>query len=189
VNLPEIIGIAGTNSSGKDTLAEHLVENFGYTHVSTGDMVREESMQRYGSIEREYLQKTGPELKVERGAGVLVDLALEKSRPLVVSGIRSLGEAKTIQANGGVMVFVDADSQKRYERMKKRARDEEANKSFEEFMQLDANEWHAGELDSDFNIRDIKKTADLHFRNDGSKEEFLANSVEFLTRSPILDTP
>jgi dephospho-CoA kinase len=180
MKLPSVIGICGTFASGKDTLAEYLVKEFGYTHVSTGDMVRVESKRRYGSIEREYLQKTGPELKRERGAGVLVDLALEQSRPLVVSGIRSLGEAKAIQAKGGVMVFIDAEPKKRYERMQKRARDEEAQKSFEEFCQLDTNEWHAGEDESDFNIRDIKKIANIHIYNNGSIKEYLEKSLQAL---------
>ena len=53
-----IIGIAGTLATGKDTVAEYLAEQFGYTHVSTGDIVRELAMQEHGSIERPVLYET-----------------------------------------------------------------------------------------------------------------------------------
>jgi dephospho-CoA kinase len=87
MTLPEVIGIAGTLSSGKDTLAEYLVENYGYTHVSTGDMVRAEAMKRFGNIERPTLQIVGPALRAESGAGVLVAKALEQPRPVIITGI------------------------------------------------------------------------------------------------------
>lgn len=51
----DIIGLAGTFASGKDTVAHKLVEDFGYTHVSTGDMVRRVAQEKYGSIERPVL--------------------------------------------------------------------------------------------------------------------------------------
>lgn len=180
MKLPEIIGIAGTNAGGKNTLGDELVRRFSYNQISTGDMVRKEAVKRYGNVERETLQKVGPALKRERGAGVLVGLALEQPRPIVIDGIRSMGEAKAIKEAGGIMVFVDANPKKRYERMIARARDKETEKTFEEFCQLDKNEWHAGEDESDYNIRDIKKTADIHLMNDGSIEEFLSESLRAL---------
>ena len=88
-----LIGIAGTFASGKDTVAEFLVRDFGYTHVSTGDMVRKVATEKYGSIERPVLVKTATELRYENGAGALVSEALKEARPLVITGIRSLGEA------------------------------------------------------------------------------------------------
>lgn len=180
MNLPEIIGISGTNASGKNTLGDELVRRFSYSQVSTGDMVRQEAMKRFGNIERETLQKVGPALKREGGAGVLINLALKQPKPVVIDGIRSMGEAKAVKKAGGVMVFVDADPKKRYERMVARARDKESQKTLDEFLELDHNEWHAGEDDSDYNIRDIKATADIHLDNDGSVEEFLDKSLKAL---------
>ena len=171
-NLHQIIGLSGRNSAGKDTLAEYLTENFGYTHVSTGDMVRGEAMKLYGNIERETLQKVGPAYKAEHGAGVFVKLALKQPRPIIVSGIRSMGEFNVIKNAGGVMVFVDADPKLRYERMKKRARDAEASKGFEEFMKLDEAEKNAGAADADFRVDEINEKADIQIDNSGTKDEF-----------------
>ncbi|MDR1196760.1 MAG: AAA family ATPase [Candidatus Nomurabacteria bacterium] len=180
MKLPEIIGVAGTNASGKNTLGDVLVADFGYSQVSTGDMVRAEAMKQFGDIERATLQKVAPAYKRQHGAGVFVELALQQPRPLVIDGIRALGEAKMIKKAGGVLVFVDADPELRYQRMKKRARDAESQKSFEEFLQLDQNEWEAGPDDSDYNIKGIKAMADISLTNDGTVEEFTKKALAAL---------
>jgi len=180
-NLPEIIGLSGRNSAGKDTLAEYLVENYGYTHVPTGDMVRAEAMKLYGNIERETLQKVAPAYKTEHGVGVFVNLALKKPRPIVISGIRSIGEFKAIKDAGGVTVFVDADPRLRYERMKERARDAEADKSFEEFIELDEREKNAGPTEADYRVDEIDEKSDIHLNNSGTKEEFYEKAIAELS--------
>ena len=166
-NLPEVIGLSGRNCSGKDTLAEYLVKNFGYTHVSTGDILRAEAMKLYGNIERETLQKVAPAYKAAHGAGVFVELALKQPRPVVISGIRSMGELKAVKKvrGGGLIVFVDADPKLRYERMKKRARDAEADKSFKEFIQSDEKEKNTGPTDADYRVDEIDEKADIHLDN------------------------
>ena len=39
---PKITFICGAPGSGKGTQCEKLVEEFGYTHISTGDLIRME---------------------------------------------------------------------------------------------------------------------------------------------------
>ena len=39
---PKITFVTGAPGSGKGTQCEKLVEEFGYTHISTGDLIREE---------------------------------------------------------------------------------------------------------------------------------------------------
>ena len=53
----KIIGLAGTFSSGKDSLAKVLSSQFGFVHISTSDIVRELSQEKYGSVDRPYLQE------------------------------------------------------------------------------------------------------------------------------------
>jgi dephospho-CoA kinase len=181
-NLPEIIGIAGTFASGKDTLAQVLAEEYGFTHISTSDMVREAAMERYGSIERPILHKVATELRTESGAGTLVKKALQHSRPMVVTGIRSLGEAKELKAAGGVMIYTDADPRRRYERIKMRSRDSETTLSLEQFLANEEKEMHGGDREMDFNIRAIGEMADIRLMNDGTPEEFLAEAIERLSK-------
>ena len=42
----KIIGIAGTNGSGKDSLGEILAKNYGYMFVSGADFLRDEAKKR-----------------------------------------------------------------------------------------------------------------------------------------------
>lgn len=181
--LPELIGIAGSFASGKDTIAHALEADYGFTHVSTGDMVREVAMRERGSIERPVLHEVATEHRFRDGAGVFVVHALEKPRPLVVTGIRSLGEAKALKAAGGVLLFIDAPVEVRYERMKARHRDAETELTLEQFKANEATEWHEGETDADFNLRDIKAMADIVLENVLPLEEFIAEAEKQLTIS------
>lgn len=171
-NLP-LVGISGTLASGKDTIAEFLVRDFGYIHASTGDMVRKVAMQKYGSIERPTLVKTATELRYANGAGALVAEALKEREPLVITGIRSIGEVKTLKAAGGILLFVDAPITIRYERMKSRMRDNETALTLEEFKSNEEKEMYAGPNDEDFNIRGIGELADIRVENTLPLDEYI----------------
>ena len=182
MKLPNIIGIAGTLSSGKDTLADYLTDNYGYTHVSTGDMVRAEAKKRYGNIERPTLQIVGPELRVEGGAGVLVKKALEQPKPIVITGIRAIGEAKALKEAGGVLLFIDAYVEIRYERMVKRARDAESVISLEKFTESERKEVAAGEKDEDYNQVVIQNMSDKTINNSGNLETLYKIATDYLSK-------
>lgn len=169
---PLLIGISGTFSSGKDKYAEHLKGQYGYRHVSTGDIVREKAMHERGSVERPVLHDVATKWRHEKGAGIFAELALDGPLPAVITGIRSLGEARKIKEHCGVMVFIDAPFEIRYERMIKRARDKEIEVTLEEFKQREQSEWYSGDSDADFNMRDIKKMADIVLDEDLGLAEF-----------------
>lgn len=179
----ELIGIAGSFASGKDTVAHALEADYGFTHVSTGDMVRAAAQRERGSIERPVLFEVANEHRHRDGAGVFVLHALEKPRPLVITGIRSLGEAKALKAAGGTLLFIDAPAEVRYERMKARHRDAETELTLEEFEANEAKEWHAGETDADFNLRDIKAMADVVMDNVVPLKEFIRQAEAHLNLS------
>ena len=179
----KIIGLAGTHASGKDTIADYLVKNYGYFHVSTGDIVREVAMQRYGSIERPVLYKTANEIREADGHGATGHMALEKFeqvkdqyKGLVVSGFRAIAEAQAVKDKGGVIVFIDAPEQLRFERLRDRARVEEGVLSFEEFKKREEAE--NGGVDPAFDISAIKSISDYVIINKyNNKSEFI-NEVE-----------
>jgi dephospho-CoA kinase len=103
-------------------------------------------------------------------------------RPTIITGIRTLGEAKELIKAGGTLIFIDADPRLRYERMIQRARDGEVKKSFDEFMAVTKKEFYAGPNDADFNLRDICELAASVIDNSGTKEEFIRTSLESLTQ-------
>ena len=187
-----IIGLAGTFASGKDTLAHYLVTEYGYLHVSTSDMVRQEAMKAHGSIERPVLHQTANQLRHDRGAGIFAELAItlfnakiasgNNYKGVVVSGLRSLGEAKVIKAAEGTLVFVDAPIETRYARMVSRKRDDETRLSLEEFTAQEAKELAVEDETSDaaFNISGIKAMSDVVLENGTSLEQFIASALKAL---------
>lgn len=172
-NKPRLIGIAGSFASGKDTIAHRLVEDFDFTHVSTSDIVREIALKERDSIERPVLFEVAERHRKHDGAGVFVRHALQKPRPLVITGMRSLGEAKELKQHGGVLVFVDAPVEVRYERMRSRLRDAETGLSLEQFKANEKKEWHAGDSDADFNLGGIKAMADVTIENTLPVDDFI----------------
>ncbi len=182
-NRLKIIGLSGTFASGKDTLAKYLTEQCGCVHVSTGDMVREEAKKQFGNTDRPTCHKVAKVCREKNGAGFFVQKALaaqHSNKPLVISGIRTTGEAEEIKKAGGTLVFVDADITIRYERMKSRQRDDETQLSLEEFKQQEAKEWQAGEKSTDFNVKKVKEMADVVLENDVNLNSFLSTADERL---------
>ena len=90
----------------------------------------------------------------------------------VITGIRSLGEARALHELGGVLVQVDAPIEVRYERMVGRQRDQETQMSLDEFKSSEANERSGGDDDASFNIDKLGEMADIKIMNDGTLEEF-----------------
>ena len=139
----KLIGIAGTNGSGKDTVGRILAEKHDWLFVSVSDLLRDECRKRGLSVERENLRAISAEWRREGGLGVLVNKAVdlfersaEKYEGLAVSSLRNPGETKRVRELGGVNVWVDADPRVRYERIQtaERGRGGEDNKTFEEFL-------------------------------------------------------
>ena len=175
--LPELIGVSGTFASGKDLIARYLSDHYGYTHPSTSELVRNIAMLERGSVERNVLQEVADAYRKQRGAAVFVEMLLDQPRPTVITGLRSLGEAKAIKAAGGVLVFVDAPVELRYERMITRDRDLETELTLDEFKQREAKELYAGDDDSDFNLRGIQAMSDVQIDSTLGKREVIDTAV------------
>lgn len=178
--LPELIGVSGTFASGKDLLARYLSDHFGYTHPSTSELVRNIAMRERGSVERNILQDVAERYRKEHGAAIFVEMLLDTPRPTIITGLRSLGEAKAIKDAGGTLVFVDAPVELRYERMVARDRDLETELSLEEFKQREAKELYSGDDDADFNLRGIQAMADIQLDSSAGKREFIDQAIHQL---------
>ncbi len=177
-----IYGIAGTFASGKDTLAEWLEHN-GFTHVSTSDLVRGGAEKEYGSTDRKRLYEYGNKLRLEAGGGIFVEQALAQTMGLdkvAISGIRSVGEVEALKQAGGVLVFVDAPVELRYERAHKRGRDED-DKNLENFKKSEAKELNKpASNETEQNIGAVREMADVTILNDDTLGTFLAEATALL---------
>jgi len=177
-----LIGVAGTAGAGKDTVAAVISTMFGLQNLSTSDALRAITRYLYNidpvhNPVRDQLYRVGTFIRTEVDSAMLVKLCILQAEVLqlpggVITGLRSVGEAEAVRAAGGVVIGVDAEAHVRYNRMFSRARDADAQKTLEEFLQQDRLE-NRGVSDSGpgRGIQAIIDSADAVIRNDGTLEE------------------
>lgn len=175
----KVVGIAGTNGSGKDTVAQLLADKHGFLAVSVSDLLRDECRRRDLPVERKNLRMISAEWRREGGLGVLVDKAVEafknaggKYRGLAVGSLRNPGEIDTIHAYGGKAVWVDADPRIRYERIRRanRGRGSEDNKTYKQFLAEEQAEMqHSGDA-ATLNMSAVKSLCAITILNDSTAD-------------------
>lgn len=187
--LPQLIGLSGTNGSGKDTVGYMLAERHGYLFVSVSDLLRDEARRRDWPVTREVLRTISAEWRREFGLGVLVDRAVnlwksygDKYAGVVACPMRNTGEAQHLKDLGGQLIWVDADPKVRYERIRSanRGRAGEDDKTFEQFLTEQADEMHRP-VDGDaatLNMAGVKDLADIRIENNGSDIEAFKREAE-----------
>lgn len=183
---PQLIGLSGTLGSGKDTIANHLVQKHNFLHVSTGDVLRHEAAKRGLPTDRRTLIDISIQMrKSGRGFGLFIEEGIKLFNKqkhtyagLVMSGLRVPGEAEYIQQIGGKLLFIDAPVQERYRRVISRQRDNEPTKTLQQFIDYDTDEINGVSDDPyEVNLGAIRKKADTVITNTGSFEE-LFDQVE-----------
>ena len=73
-----IIGITGTDGSGKGTVVDYLVSQLGFVHYSSRDLIMQEIEKRGLVPNRANARLVGNALRAEYGPGVIVTKALQK---------------------------------------------------------------------------------------------------------------
>lgn len=185
----KIIGISGTNGSGKDTIGHMLAERHGYQFVSVTDLLRDEARKRSKPVEREVLRTISAEWRREGGLGVLVDkaIALFNKNPdayngLVMASMRNPGEADRIHELNGIIVWTDADPLVRYNRIQtnaaSRGRVAEDTKTFEMFIDEEAAEMSSSGDSATLDMSAVKERADVFLNNDDNNIEAFKDYVE-----------
>lgn len=174
----KLIGISGTNGSGKDTIGHILAEKHSWLFVSVTEMLRDECRRRELEVSRENLRTISAEWRREGGLGVLIDKAVkvykEKNQAysgLAISSLRNPGESQRVKELGGKNVWVDADPRIRFDRIKsaERGRGAEDDKTYDEFLAEQAAEMHPVDGDeATLNMSGVKALADVEIVNDSS---------------------
>lgn len=179
----KLIGVAGTNGSGKDTVGYVLSEHYGFLFITVTDLLRDECRKRGLPVERENLRMISAEWRREHGNGVLVDKAVEafhnlpdaeRYAGLVIASLRNPGENDRVHELEGQVLWVDAEPKVRYERIQKnaasRGRAEEDTKTFEQFLAEEDAEMHppAGADAAVLNMAAVQDKADLFVENNSS---------------------
>jgi len=173
-NSHQIIGLAGTNGAGKDSVGEVLAKYHNYLFISVTDLLRDEVERRGLPPAREHLRELSAEWRRELGLGVLVDKAIaeyDKVRDqydgIAMASIRNPGEADEIHALGGTMIWVDADPRVRYDRVTRATRHErravDDQKTYEQFLADEEAEMHraAGADAATLDMAEVKDRCDV----------------------------
>ncbi len=181
-----LLGISGTNGSGKDSVAEILVKQHGYLFIGVTELLRDEARTRGLSTERINLRTISAEWRREYGLGVLIDKAVaiyikkggdEKYSGLVISSLRNPGEVDKIHELNGRVVWIDADPKVRYSRITKRGRDDD-KKTFEQFLEENKVEMTNSGDEATLSMSEVKAKADTTLNNNGKSITELERLVD-----------
>jgi dephospho-CoA kinase len=187
----QIIGLAGTNGSGKDSAGQILAQYHNYLFISVTDLLRAELKARGLPITRENTRNLSAEWRRQQGLGVLINMAMasyqgvkDQYDGVVIASLRNPGEVDRVHALGGLVMWVDADSRIRYDRVQAnaatRGRAGEDNKTYEQFQAEEAAEMNrsAGEDNATLNMSAVKQQSDVRLDNSKSDLTSLRANVE-----------
>lgn len=169
-----IIALVGRAVCGKDTVGAYLVKNYGFTHVSTGQLVRD-YMTENGISEhtRDLMIKTANEARAQYGADFFLQRAFQSDSPRqVIDGLRAVGEIEVARKAGAVVIAVEAPIEKRYEWSRGRGRISDGL-TFEEFRNQERHEG-SNQSTSATSLDDVLTMADYTIQNDKDLRSLLA---------------
>lgn len=192
---PEIIGIAGTNGCGKDTVGRILSLEHNYLFISVTDLLREELVYQGKSTERSNMRELSASWRREKGLGVLVDKAMEiyqavktKYDGIAMASLRNPGEVDKIHDYGGLVIWIDGDPRLRYDRLQANAthrgpeRAVDDDKTYDQFLAEEAAEMDVppGGDESNLSVSAVKAKADKFLINEGYDLAELGNKLNLL---------
>lgn len=161
-----IIGVIGTNASGKDTVAEYIAKKINFPVYGISQPLKEIAVEKGIPLTRTNLIELGTELSREYGEGYLATLILQRAKDeAIITGMRELKQLEIFKANANrfVLISVDAKPELRFARSKIRHEISEGE-DLEEFIKIEKQEnsgYHTQRL------FECMKLADFKLQNDG----------------------
>lgn len=173
-----LIGLTGTNGAGKGEAAAFFQRN-GYAYFSLSDLIREALQKEGKALSRDNMIHMGNDLRERFGADCLARQVMEKVRGrAVIDSIRNPQEVAFLrQQKGFTLLAIDAPIELRYERAKKRGREESAS-TLEEFIAKEAKEMR--HHDKGQQLEACIALADFTIWNDSSLENLYQKLERFL---------
>ena len=173
-----LIGLTGTNGSGKGEAAAYFKKK-GYAYFSLSDVIRDALRNDGKEDTRDNLIEKGNELRKKYGPDILARLAMEKVEDkTVIDSIRNPSEVKYLRKEKEfILLAIDAPVELRYERVKRRGRQESAS-TLEEFIKKEEEEMTDSEKEQQ--LHSCMKMADFIIMNDGTLEDLYLKLEEIV---------
>ena len=179
-----IIGITGTLGAGKGAVVSYLVKKKGFTHHSVRDFLAEEMEKENIVINRDTMVVYANTLREKYGPGYLFEKLHHRAQGsvnhAVIESIRTVGEAEALKNAGGTLLAIDADQEKRYERIHGRGSALD-HVSFKEFQEQERREMHSSDSHKQ-NIAKVMEMADVVIQNNGTLIELYQTLEKTITK-------
>ncbi len=174
----KLIGLTGTNGSGKGEVAVFFQQR-DYAYVSLSDLIRDELKKEEKPITRNNLIQKGNQMRERDGADVLARLALKNIKGnTVVDSIRNPHEVEYLRRHSDfILLAIDAPVEIRFERAKKRGREESAS-SLQEFISKEAEEMTSRQTGQQ--LKNCIQLADFKIQNDSTLENLYKKLEKFV---------
>lgn len=138
-----VLGITGTDGSGKGTVVAYLVNQYGFAHYSARSIFIEELAARGIEPTRANMRLVANEMRALYGDDFVVTRSFDRihtsEKNVIIESIRTVAEAETLKQKGGILLAIDADQNIRYTRVQSRRSETDAV-TFEEFVRHEALE-------------------------------------------------
>ena len=174
--MATLVLVVGMPGCGKGEFVAQA-EQFGYSIMSLGDIVRKETLKRGGDVKDS--GKTAIQLRTELGEAALAICALpyiSENEKYLIDGIRSHAEVSLFTSrHDAVVVGIHASPQTRFDRLRSRGRADDPD-SRETFDERDRRELG-------FGIGDAIALADHMLINEGGIGTFHESVREWLERT------
>ena len=175
-----IIGITGTNGSGKGTVVDFLVQEKGFVHYSVRGYLLEIIRQKGLPENRDSMISVANTLREENDSpSYIIDQLFERAeqsgRNCIIESIRTIGEIKSLKAKGKFyLIAVEADPEIRYQRILLR-KSETDQISYETFLENEKREMGSDDPNKQ-NLLACIDMADFVLINDGNIDELIAQT-------------
>ena len=181
----KIIGITGTIGSGKGTIVDYLVKNYGFQHYSVRHYLIREAQKQNLPLNRDTYVKLANSLREKHSPSFIIDElykeALNNGGDAIIESIRTSGEIASLRTKDNFTLWaVDAEPKIRYERIVVR-RSETDHISFDTFLANEQREMNA-EDPTKQNLAECIRQADVVFENNDNFEKLFQQIEVYLNR-------
>lgn len=184
-----IVGITGTNGSGKGTVVEILRKKKDFHYLSVRGFITPILKKRGWTVDRPHMTDLSDELRKNFGPSYITDQlfeqAFKKGGSVIIESFRAIGEvysardlAKKLPKARFILLDVESDNDNRYERIMKRGSETDSI-TFEQFIEHDLREAKNPESHRG-NILGCKSIADYTIENNGTFEDLEEKVDKFL---------